>query len=312
MVIVLDRSGSMNDDDKIEQAKAAIKYVVKNLNKEDRLNIISFSDDVETFFDSMVDVNDKNVKEALDRVDHIEARGGTNIYDAMQTAMKQFFPAGKDKAAACRPGYIIFLTDGRPTVGKTDEAAIIDDTTKANSCKARLFAFGVGYDVNVRLLDSLVAGNSGRSDYAKPKENVETKIASLYSKIRNPVMTDMKVEIEGVHVVDMYPRQVPDLFQGDQILLVGRFRGEDAQKLHSPEPGAFATQLVVKGTYEGKDKAFEYPVTLHAGGKNWRYDFVEKLWAIRRVGFLLDQIRLHGSSTEVVDELVRWARTTAS
>ncbi len=305
VVIVLDRSGSMNDDDKIDQAKGALKYVVKNLNNEDRFNVISFSDDVEPFFDNLAAPTDKNVKEALDRVDHIEARGGTNIHLALETALKQVEPSKEEGKRIVRPAYIIFLTDGRPTVGKTDEPVIIDDTTKANTGKARIFAFGVGYDVNVRLLDKLVGANSGRSDYLKPREPIDAKIAAFYSKIKNPVMTNLAVELANVHISEMYPREVPDLFEGDQVMLVGRFRAQDAQQLRSPEPGVFATKLIVKGIYEGKERAFEYPVTLQAGGKQWRYDFVEKLWAIRRVGFLLDQIQLHGSNTELLDELVR-------
>jgi Ca-activated chloride channel family protein len=305
VVVVLDRSGSMNEEDKIEQAKAALKYVVKNLNNEDRFNVISFSDDVEPFFDKLAAPTDKNVKEALDRVEHIEAQGGTNIYAAMQTALKQVEPPDQSKDLPHRPAYIIFLTDGRPTVGKTDEPVIIDDTTKANTGRARIFTFGVGYDVNVRLLDKLVAANSGRSDYLKPKEPIDAKIAAFYSKIKNPVMTNLKVDLANVHLQEMYPQEVPDLFEGDQVMLVGRFRGEDAQKLRSPEPGVFETQLTVTGMYEGKEREFKYPVTLQAGGKQWRYDFVEKLWAIRRVGFLLDQIQLHGSNGELLDELVR-------
>lgn len=308
VVIVLDRSGSMNEEDKIEQAKAAMKYVVKNLNNEDRFNVISFSDDVEPFFDKLTAVNEKNVKETLDRLDHVEARGGTNIYAAMQTALRQVAPAAdaaQKGADSSRPAYIIFLTDGRPTVGKTDEPVIIDDTTKANTRRARIFAFGVGYDVNVRLLDKLVGANSGRSDYVKPKESVESKISSFYSKIKNPVMTNLKVDLANVHLQEMYPQEVPDLFEGDQVMLVGRYRAEDAQKLRAAEPGVFETQLTVTGMYEGKEREFKYPVTLQAGGKQWRYDFVEKLWAIRRVGFLLDQIQLHGSNGELLDELVR-------
>jgi Ca-activated chloride channel family protein len=306
VVIMLDRSGSMSEDDKIEQAKTAMKFVVKNLNKEDRFNVISFSDDVEAFSDKMMDANEKNVKEAVERLDHIDAHGGTNIYEALQLALKQVEPPKEQKAASAaqRPAYIIFLTDGRPTVGKTDEPVILDDAAKVNTGKARIFAFGVGYDVNVRLLDKLVGANNGRSDYVKPKEAIESKISAFYAKIKNPVMTNLKVELANVRMREMYPQQIPDLFEGDQVMLVGRFYGDDAQKLHSPEPGVFQTQLIVKGIYEGKERAFEYPVTLRAGGKQWRYDFVEKIWAIRRVGFLLDQIQLHGSNKELLDELV--------
>jgi len=164
----------------------------------------------------------------------------------------------------------------------------------------------VGYDPNVRLLDKLVAENNGRSDYVKPKEPIEAKVSSLYSKIKNPVMTELSVSLRGLKTRDMYPRQVGDLFDGDQILLVGRYDAGDAKKLPK-EGGKGRSTLVVKGTYEGRERAFEYPVTVNGVGKK-AYQFVEKLWPIRRVGYLLDEIQLHGKSKEILDELVRLSR----
>ena len=201
---------------------------------------------------------------------------------------------------------MLFLTDGQPTVGKSKEADILSDTKVANKGKARLFAFGVGYDPNVRLLDKLVADNNGRSDYVKPKEPIESKVSSLYTKIKNPVMTGLKVSLRGLKMREMYPRSVGDLFDGDQILLVGRYDAAGARKLPK-EDGKGRSTLTVKGRYQGRDRAFEYPVTVNGVGRK-SYQFVEKLWAIRRVGWLLDQIQLHGKSKEIVDELVRLSR----
>ncbi|MDY6914413.1 MAG: VWA domain-containing protein, partial [Planctomycetota bacterium] len=295
VVIVLDRSGSMSGE-KIDQAKGALGFIMRNLNKADRFEIIAYNDSVESLFDVLVPADEKHVAQATSRLDRIDAGGGTNIHEALQVAMNRV----ASKQADGRPKYVIFLTDGLPTVGKTDEKTILADTKKANVNRARLFAFGVGYDVNVRLLDKLVAENKGRSDYVKPKENVEAKVSSLYTKIKDPVMTGLKVRIEGLRLRDTYPRELGDLFAGDQIVMVGRY-----QPPARLEMGTYRTQLVITGVYEGRQRGFEYHVTVAPAGKRGGCTFVEKLWAVRRVGWLLDQIQLHGKSKELLDELVR-------
>jgi len=123
-------------------------------------------------------------------------------------------------------------------------------------------------------------------------------------------MTDLKVEIKGVKIKDMYPRQIGDLFEGDQIVLAGRYDCDGLERLGRDERGerAYQTQLVVTGRYEGAERAFEYPVSIRADGKDARYEFVEKIWAIRRVGYILDQIQLSGKNQELIDELVRLSR----
>jgi len=300
IVAVLDHSGSMSGD-KIAQAKEALRYIIRNLNKDDRFNIVLYNDQIEPMFDSMRSVNDRDVQDAMDRIDRLSATGGTNIDEALTAALAQC----TDKH---RPTYVLFFTDGQPTVGKTSEADILSDASAANKNKARIFAFGVGYEPNVRLLDKLAGDNRGRSDYVKPKEPIEAKVSSLYAKIKNPVMTDLTASIEGLRLKDMYPRHLDDLFDGDQIVLVGRYDAGDARKLPTEEVGLGGSTLVIKGRYEGKERAFEYPVTVNKGPGAGTYQFVEKLWAIRRVGWLLDEIQLRGKSQEVIDELIRLSR----
>ena len=299
VVVVLDHSGSMSGD-KLAQAKQAMQYIIRNLNKEDRFNIVLYNDQVDPIFDKLRRADERSTQEALDRIDRLNATGGTNIDEALTTAMGQC----TDKN---RPAYVLFLTDGQPTVGKTKEADILSDVSSANKHKARIFAFGVGYSPNVRLLDRLAGDNHGRSDYVKPNEPIEAKVSSMYAKIKNPVMTNLAARIEGLRLKDMYPRKLGDLFDGDQIVLVGRYDAEDARKLPSQTAGRGATTLVIKGRYQGKERAFEYNVAVNKVGAK-AYQFVEKLWAIRRVGWLMDEIQLRGKSQEVIDELVRLSR----
>jgi len=115
--------------------------------------------------------------------------------------------------------------------------------------------------------------------------------------------------LKGVRLRDMYPRDLGDLFDGDQIVVAGRYGCKDVAKLAAAEGGARQSTLVIKGVYQGKDRAFEYNVGIRPAGKDLRFAFVEKIWAIRRVGYLMDQIQLHGKSQEVIDELIRLSKT---
>jgi Ca-activated chloride channel homolog len=292
IVLALDRSGSMSGN-KIEQAKASLEFVLKNLNSGDRFNVIVYNDAIDRLFESMMPNEPTNVEKALRMIDRINASGGTNIHDAVANAVKTIGSSGPDK----RSRYILFLTDGLPTVGQTDESAILKDSLAANDrTKARIFAMGIGYDVNVRLLDRLAGENRGVSSYVKEREPLEPRISSLYNKLKNPIMTDISVALSGVKMSMTYPQIIPDLFEGDQIILVGRY----------DRPGQ--TDFSVSGSYAGKSQNFHYSADLARTSDKYSFAFVEKLWAVRRIGFLLDQIQLNGRSTEVVDELVRLSK----
>ena len=290
VVVVLDHSGSMAQNNKLGQAKEAMRYVLSSLNEEDRFNVVSFSDSVESFFPKLMDANKKNVQEATDILARVETTGGTNIGEALLEAFRSFEKGGQ------RPGYLMFLTDGLPTVGERDEGAILKSAQKANPGSVRLFALGVGYDVNVRLIDNLVRTNRGISDYVKPAEPLEARIAALANKIRKPVVTDLKMSLADARISMQYPPDLGDLFDGAQIVAVGRY-----------DKGG-KTKLKIAGTLGGKQQVFEYPVELDAGGSSIRYKFVERLWAMRRIGYLLDQVQLSGESKEVVDELIRLSK----
>ena len=117
-----------------------------------------------------------------------------------------------------RPSYVLFLTDGLPTAGETRELSIADNCRQANARRSRVFCFGVGYDVNARLLDRLSGGNSGTSEYVKPDEDIESHVGRFYSKMTSPVLSDIRLELAGIDINRTYPREVPDLFEGGQIV----------------------------------------------------------------------------------------------
>jgi Ca-activated chloride channel family protein len=285
VVFVLDRSGSMAGK-KITQARNALKFVLDNLHDGDTFNVIAYDDRVETFRPELQRFGEATLAEAARFVENIREGGSTNIDAALKVAL-DMIPDDDS-----RPGYVLFLTDGLPTAGETGEAAITDNAKSANKARARVFAFGVGHDVNARLLDRLSGGNGGTSEYVKPDEDIEAHVARFYSKLTSPVLTDVRIEFSGTEVNRVYPRDVPDLFEGGQLVIAGRYVKSGL------------TTVTLSGKVGGERRTFEFPTKLVQSGRVGPYDFIEKLWATRRVGDLIDQIDLHGQNKELIDELV--------
>ncbi len=288
IIFVLDRSGSMDDDNKMKQAVDALKYGVRNLNREDRFNIITFATEERTFSNSLLAASDKNIKKAVKFLSRTEAAGGTNIFDALKTAEKMM-PDDDDAYQV-----IVFLTDGLPTVGETDTKRILKMVSRQNSKNRRLFCFGLGFDVNTHLLDTLSNENSGASDYVKPKENIEVKVSSFFNKINYPVLTDIEVDVRRVDVNRMYPKSIPDLFKGSQLVLFGRYDGSGS------------TSVTLRGRMKNDKRKFVYDASF--AGESDEHDFIAYLWASRRIGHLLDEIRLHGENNELVSEVKKLSK----
>ncbi len=296
VVFVLDRSGSMSGK-KIEQAKEALKFVLNNLQEGDLFNIVAYDSAIETFRAELERVSDQSRKEALGFVEGLYAGGSTNIDGALRAALGQLVDAG-------RPSYVIFLTDGLPTVGEQNEGRIVSNAQQANQVRARLFVFGVGYDVNSRLLDKLARVGFGQSQYVGPDENIEAHVSRLYQRIGSPVLTNMEIQFDmenvpaerGSAMNRIYPRQLHDLFAGDGLVLVGRYKS----------PGS--AKVTIRGKEADRPTSFDFPAQLVERSADESHAFIEKLWAVRRVGEIIDQIDLEGKNQELIDELIALAK----
>jgi len=285
IVFVIDTSGSMSGE-KIKQAKAALRYCVESLRSGDRFNIIRFASDVETMESGLTRADEQSKKRALAFIEKMQAIGGTYI----DGALKQALSSGRD---AKRPFIVLFLTDGKPTVGTQDENMIVSGVNAASQ-GARVFVFGVGDGVNTHLLDRISSDTGATSEYVRPEEDIEVKVSSLFNKLSSPVLANVKLDLGRIKVRDLYPREMPDLFQGSQFVSFGRYQTS----------GEVAIRL--SGDVEGRRQEFvyegEFPKTAAAN------EFIASLWATRKIGYLLDQIRLHGESRELVDEVIALSR----
>jgi Ca-activated chloride channel homolog len=249
-------------------------------------------------------------------VDQIDARGGTNINKALKVALSQYSDAA-DNISTIGGNYIVFLTDGQPTVGETDTNVILKDVAEENKRRsARIFVFGVGDDVNAQFLDRLAQDNKADADYVRPSEDIEVKVTAFFDKVSSPVLTDVKLTATSTgkfniirynskvaygsqddtssSVHDMCPSApLPDIFKGGQLIVIGQF------------DNAGDVTFSLSGHQQGKTKVYTYKVNLpRAEDDN---DFIPRLWASRKIGYLLDEIRLHRSQ-ELIDEVIRLSK----
>ncbi len=297
VVLVVDISGSMKGE-KMEQARAAASYVVDALNPEDRFDILAFSSATDAWSGRLEDTSAQSRAAAQGWIDDLRAGGATDINRALLEALAEL-DAAKGEAAGAgaglrpRPAYVLFLTDGQPTVGETDAARIVtnaeNNTPAARS--VRLFPFGIGYDVNTDLLDTLGSLLGGRSSYVPPDARIDEAVGSFYAQISTPVLANIALDFgETAGVKEMFPYPLPDLFAGEQFVAVGRYK----------EGGTVDVEL--KGDINGTERLYVYPdrKLVSSGGE----PFVAKLWATRRIGELLSQVRRSGAEQELVDEIV--------
>ncbi len=282
VIFILDRSGSMKGE-KIKQAKDALEFCLLSLHDGDEFALLDYSDNVSAFSERMISAGKDNIEELIEYVQGLDANGGTNIYEALEVGCEIIEPDGD-------PTYIIFLTDGLPSVGNTDINQIIENTTEKNESRAKLFAFGVGYDVNAHLLDRLAQENGGLPDYVKPDEDIEVKVSRLATRISRPALADIEIDFEDIDFENLYPDPFPDLFYGSEIIVSGRFKGE----------GKSSAKITGQ---RGKEQAkYHFPVEFTDGSDDDSY--IALLWANRRIGYLLQQLRLHGESEELVNEVI--------
>jgi Ca-activated chloride channel family protein len=289
MVFVLDTSGSMQGA-KMEQAKKALKFCLGRLDKQDRFAVMNFATTVTKYADRLKDADGDSVADAKKWVDRLEATGGTAIDSAMDAALEM---RTNDTG---RTFTVVFFTDGQPTVGETNPDAILKNVMARRTDNTRIFTFGVGDDVNAVLLDRLAEQTRAVSTYVRPEEDIEVKVSALYDKISHPVLTDLKLSAgSDVTLTEMYPSQLPDLFHGGQLVVAGRYRGH----------GAAALTLSGKVGGEGREFVYETSFPEKTGDER---AFTAELWARRKVGYLLDQIRVNGEQKELKDEVIALAK----
>ncbi|MBI3817378.1 MAG: VWA domain-containing protein [Planctomycetes bacterium] len=300
VTIVIDRSGSMAGE-KIEQVREGARQVIEGLLPGEYFNIIDYSDAVEQFAPGLVVKNDATMAQAREYLNRLRAQGGTNIHGALLAALKQ--PVTPNALPM-----LLFLTDGLPTVGITDEKMIRDAAIANNPGARRLFTFGVGHDVNAPLLDGLANQTRGYSTFVHPKENVEQKVGQVAKRLTSPLLTKAKIEVietDGTvstrRTRDVLPSEMPDIFEDDRLVVLGQYFGDEPMRFR------------LSGESRGAKKSYEFTMDPKRDGQSAissiSHAFIPRLWANKKIGALVDEVRLATGKSPVAGQLANDPRT---
>ena len=283
MIFVLDTSGSMRGD-KMEQSRSAIEYCLGRLSPQDRFNIVAFGTDVKRFKTGPIAATKAARRDADAFLDDLIAVGRTNIGDALKLGLQGETQTGRVRI-------MLFMTDGAPTAGELVPDAIVKQIPEWNTSDTHVYAMGVGTDVDAHLLDSLAECTDGHSTYISADEEIDAKVASLYNRLSTPVLGHVQVAFGELNPNAIYPKQIHTLFRNEDFVLMGRYR--DGGK-HS---------VTISGDLAGTPHAFTYPFDFPTEAQP-QHDYVATLWASRKIGYLLQELRLHGENEELITEIV--------
>ncbi len=284
--LIIDRSGSM-DGNKMIQARDAAKFIVENLNEGDKFNIISFASNVTSFSINHMEYNIENAEAAINYIQSLDANGMTNISGAFDTAVPQFQAANNQTA-----NIIIFFTDGDQTAGILDTDQLINHINNLiiqSEKQIALFTFGIGYNVNERLLADIATSNSGLFEFLAD-DDLENVITDFYLMIQNPVLINTVITYSPDLMTETYPKVLPNLYKGKQLMVVGRYS----------QPDEVITQL--SGNSYNNNVEYDYGIQL-ADTFNNNMQFLTKLWARGKIDFLTEQYYLNMNNIALADSL---------
>ncbi len=278
VAFVVDVSGSMNGE-KLRQAVRAGEALVRTLRPGDFFRIIPFSTEAESFRSTSVPATAANVSEAVRYLRELRAEGSTNIEAALEEAL--------DHEARGIP-IVLFLTDGLPTVGERGQSRLAQMAADRRG-RARVFTFGLGSDVNVALLEELAIEGRGTAQFVRPSESIERVVSLVAQRLGTPVITDLRLEANGVRLRQVYPQLPADVFAGQDLVILARYEGEGRANIE------------LTGT--SSQGPVRIPVSANFPARERDNAFVARLWAIRRIGYFTAERRRSGASSDVDDEI---------
>jgi Ca-activated chloride channel family protein len=281
LTFVVDVSGSMAGE-KIAQAKAAGRQLLRSLAPGDRFRMIAFASDVQEFRDGW-STADANSRRAAERwLDELRASGGTNIAGALDRALEV-------REARDRLALVLFLTDGAPTVGERRADRLAARAAEQRGAR-RVFTFGLGEDVNAGLLEQVAIDGAGTAHFVRPEEDVERVVGVVAERLTSPVATDLRIRADGVTLHAVQPAGRLDLFAGQELTILARYRGDRTRG-----------RVIITG--QSADGPVTWTAQANFPERRSADAFVGRLWATQRVGWLSAERRKEGPSRELDAEI---------
>lgn len=218
-VFVVDCSGSMSGQP-MAVAKESMRHFIRNMTPEDTFQIIKFSNQASAFSEAPIPATRRNVNLGLAYVELMNGTGGTEMLSGVRAALGFHEDSERDR-------FVIFLTDGQ--IG--NEGRILEEVRGIRGAHTILWSVGVGSSPNRYLLDGLAEEGNGRSFYVALQEDPGTVAARIYSQVNGSYIRDISFDWGDMSVSDVFPEEIPFLFPGDPLFIVGRYAGGGSARI---------------------------------------------------------------------------------
>lgn len=279
-VFVLDVSGSMRDDGKLLLSKDCLGAFISQLGAQDRFEVMTFNIQPRLAFNTKRDADDQAKQEAIRFLGSAQANGGTVLNPAITTAYKYADPD--------RPLNVVIFSDG---MTEQNERRALLELIGSRPRNAKVFCIGVGNDVNRPLLEQMAADSGGLAAFLSPGDDFSRQAKAFRRKLMTPVVSDLQIAFNGVEVLDLEPRQLPNLFHGSPVRVYGRYRGNGPAKVS------------LRGNVNGVE--WQQAADIELPKEDATNPEIERMWAWRRIDALLKQSERSGSREQVIPEIVR-------
>jgi uncharacterized protein YegL/DNA-binding MarR family transcriptional regulator len=287
IIFVLDKSGSMSGE-KIQQLKEAFNEIINQLPEQDSFNLIMFDQTIKKYKEELIAVSEENKSDAVNYINGIQAGGSTNINEALTTALDMF------KITETKVPIIVMLTDGLPTAGVTNTQTIRENIKNENTAGVAIFCLGFGFDVDFEFLKAMALENYGIAIRIYEGEDASEQITNFYETISTPLLKGLKFSYsDGAY--EIYPTTVDQLFEGAEVVVVGKYNGTD-RKLSS---------MVEATSWEGM-KVFGEVFPLDDSNNN---SFIPRFWAYAKIRYLLDELAVVGYNESIVENITELGLT---
>ncbi|NXE69640.1 ITIH5 inhibitor, partial [Calcarius ornatus] len=313
VVFVLDSSASMVGT-KLKQTKEALFTILQDLRPEDHFNIIGFSNRIKVWQqDRLVPVTPNNIRDAKKYIHNMSPTGGTNINGALQTGAKLLNDyIAQNDIDARSVSLIIFLTDGRPTVGETQSSKILSNTKEAIRDKFCLFTIGIGNDVDHKLLERMALENCGMTRLFQEDEDAASHLKGFYDEIGTPLLSDIRVDYPEDDVEQVTQNFFPNYFNGSEIIIAGKLINRTSDKLHVEVTASNSKKYILLKTDVAIDLPSRNDIRGVPGLEDGKGDnnYIERAWSYLTIKELLNS-RLKSDDIQEKDKLMEKAKSMA-
>ncbi len=268
-LFIVDTSYNTPDGD-LKAASAAVAAYVSTLGPDDRFMVMAANQSTTLWKPQMSRVNSAHLKDAVSFLDKQQPGGASDLEGALREGARVL--RGSTKPV------VVYIGDGQATLGETRHWPLLDALDQSlGSVSATVHAIGLGSQANVALLRALTRRFAGATAMINRGEDVPGRVREMALATRRPALRQVTAAFSSDKIDLVYPTRLPTLYAGDEVVLVGRFKGK------------VDGQVTLTGLVGDEPFAQPFRVKLAQEQAQPR-SFVPRLWAQQHI----EHLTLHG------------------